>query len=148
MVAVDALVVEDQIAKVEGIALHRGWPFERVDTRSFRLALKARNDDVYHLEVECVGFPAEPAAFHWRNPATGELDRPADAPAPFNYFHGSGRICAPWNRLASTPGGPHTKWERAGWQQHARAGGTVTLAAMVIRIHRELRRKEYQGRHP
>ena len=148
MVAVDDLVIEGQIAKVEEIAFHRGWPFERVDARSFHLSLTARNGDLYHLEVECAGFPAEPAAFHWRNPASGELDELADAPSPFNYFHGTGRICAPWNRLASTPGGPHTEWERTGWQRHPRTGGTVTLAAMAIRIHRELQSKEYRGRHP
>ena len=147
MVAVDDLLVEGQIAKVKELALHRGWPFEGVAPRSFRLALEAQDGDTYQLEVGCAGFPVEPAAFHWRDPASGALDRLIDAPRPFDFFHGTGRICAPWNRLASTPGGPHEGWERAGWQQHPRTGKTTTLAAMVLRVHHELQSKRYRGRH-
>ena len=146
MVAVADLLIEGQIAKVEELALHRGWPFERVDPRKFRLSLEARNGDGYQLEVECVNFPTEPAAFHWRNPVTGELDQLADAPVPYEYFHKSGRICAPWNRLASAPGGPHEAWVRANWQNQDETKGTVTLAAMVLRIHHELQSTRYRGR--
>lgn len=146
MPAVDDLIVDQQVAAVEEIARRRGWPFERVDPRIFRISLPARDDDVFHLEVDCNRFPAHPAAFHWRNPATGELDLLADAPAPFEYFHPSGRICAPWNRLASMPGGPHTDWKLAGWQEESRTGGTVTLPAMVLRIRHELQSDRYKGR--
>ena len=146
MVAVDDLVVEPQIAAVERIGQLHGWGFERVGPRCFRVSLSARTADVYQLEVDCTGFPAQPAAFHWRNPGTGQLDDLADAPAPYNYFHGSGRICAPWNRLASTPGGPHEEWAKAAWQEQRQTGGTVTLAAMLLRVHSELRSERYQGR--
>ena len=146
MVVVDDLVVEPQIAAVEEIAQLHGWPFERVGPRCFRVSLSAQNGDVYQLEVECVGFPAEPAAFHWRNPVTGQLDDLVDTPAPYGYFHDSGRICATWNRLASMPGGPHPKWVKAGWQEQPRTKGTVALPAMVLRIHSELRCEDYKGR--
>ena len=150
MVAVDDLVVAPQVAEVEKIAQLHGWPFVRIGPRCFRVSLSAHNGDVYQLEVECVGFPALPAAFHWRNAETGQLDGRADAPAPYrrypNFFHDTGRICAPWNRLASTTGGPHERWEQASWQEQEETKGTVTLAAMVLRVHSELRSERYQGR--
>ena len=96
--------------------------------------------------MECDGFPVQPAAFHWRNQETGQLDEPADSPAPYGFFHSTGRICAPWNRLASTEGGPHREWVQANWMQQAETKGTVTLAAMVTRLHYELRSQRYGGR--
>ena len=150
VVGVEDFVVESQIAAVEEIAQLYDWPLERVGTRCFRVTLAARNGDVYQIEVECTGFPVQPAAFHWRNPATGELDNLADSPMPYregpNYFYKTGRICAPWNRLASTPGGPHREWQQSGWQEQKETGGTVTLAAMVLRISHELRSQRYSGR--
>ena len=146
VVAVDDLIVEPQIRDVAEIAQRRDWPFEHVGPRCFRISLSAHNGDVYQLQVDCDGFPALPAAFHWRNPITGELDRPADAPKPYNFFHSTNRICAPWNRLASTPGGPHTGWIQANWKEQAETRAAVKLAAMVLRIYHELRTENYQGR--
>ena len=146
MGTVEDLAVEREIeAVIENAELH-GWPFERVGSRRFRLTLAAHNSDRYHIEVECEGYPVWPAAFHWRNLETGQLDEPADSPAPYGFFHGTGRICAPWNRLASTDGGPHRKWVQANWMQQPETKGTVTLAAMVMRLHHELRSKQYVGR--
>ena len=147
MASVEDVVVEGQIATVKEIAEHRGWPFEHPGCRCFRISLIAGNGDAYQLEVNCEGFPVEPAAFHWRNPQTGDLDKLADAPARYGYFHKSGRICAPWNRLASEPGGPHTDWKRANWREQPETQGTTTLPAMVLRINRELRSKRYRGRY-
>ncbi len=146
MVFVDDLIFDSQIAAVEEIAAVHGWRFERVEQRRFRVCLIARTGDLYQLEVECDGYPTLPASFHWRNPETGRLDQLADSPRPYNYFHPSGRICAPWNRLASVEGGPHLEWEQTGWQHSEWTKGAVTLAAMLLRIHRELRSPEYGGR--
>lgn len=144
--AVNDLIVESHIAAVEENGQSHGWPFERVGRRCFRVCLTARTGDVYELEVDCEGFPSLPASFHWRNRQTGKLDDLADSPRPFNFFHGSGRICAPWNRLASTEGGPHLEWAQTSWQHNELTKGTRTLAAMVLRIHHELRSPQYQGR--
>ena len=147
MSTVNDLVVEPEMQKVEEIAQTHGWSLERVSPRCFRVTLIARTGDTYQLEIECDGFPARPPAFHWRNPTTGELDNFADSPDPYNYFHGkSGRICAPWNRLASMPGGPHTEWVQANWQEQPQTQGTLTLAAMILRIHFELCSSGYRGR--
>ena len=119
VVAVEDLVVEPQIDAVGNIAPHHDWCFERVGPRCFRVSLSARNGDIYQVEVDCARFPVEPAAFHWRNRETGALDQIADSPEPYGYFHSSGRICAPWNRLASMPDGPHPDWVRSGWQEQS-----------------------------
>lgn len=146
MATVGHLAMEREIAAVEEIAQHRNWPFERVGPQCFRVSLSAQNGDIYQIEVECDDFPVRPAAFHWRNRETGQLDDKTDAPLPYDYFHEYGRICAPWNRLASTPGGPHLEWVQASWREQPETQGTVTLAAMVLRIHHELRSSRYKGR--
>ena len=146
MPTVEDLVIEKGIAEVAENAHLHGWAFDRVGPRCFRVSLVAKNGDAYQLQVECDGFPDIPPAIHWRNPDSGALDDPADSPNPYNYFHESGRICAPWNRLASTEGGPHRKWEWANWRQQPETRATVSLAAMVLRIHHELRSGSYKGR--
>ena len=146
MATVEDLIVERQISEVMEIAQLRSWPFERLEPRSFRVSLCARDGDIYQLEVDCEDFPSQPPSFHWRNRETGDLDCLSDSPNRYDYFHGSGRICAPWNRLASMPGGPHRDWERINWQENPRTKGTNTLAAMMLRIHHELRSSRYRGR--
>ena len=150
MATVEDLVVERQIEAVSENAHLHGWPFERVGPRCFRVTLTTHNGDTYQVEVECDGFPVRPAAFHWRNQETGQLDALADSPEPYNtgdnFFFPTGRICAPWNRLASTVGGPHREWDQSNWMRQAETKGTVTLAAMVTRLHHELRSRRYRGR--
>ena len=150
MGTVEDLAVEREIEAVRENAQLHGWCFERVGPRCFRITLTAHNGDTYQVEVECDGFPVRPAAFHWRNRETGRLDARADAPEPYNtgdnFFFPTGRICAPWNRLASTEGGPHQEWVQSNWMQQAETRGTVTLAAMVTRLHHELRSQRHRGR--
>ena len=140
------MVVESELSALKDNASLHGWQFERVESSRFRVSLTASNGDAYQLEVECKEFPVEPAAFHWRNQETGALDQLPDTPQPYDFFHRSGRICAPWNRLASEPDGPHPKWVRANWQQEPQTKGTTTLAGMVLRVHHELRSERYKGR--
>ena len=150
MGTVEDLAVNREIEAVKENADLHNWPFELIGPRCFRVTLSARNGDDYQVECECDGFPVRPSAFHWRNRETGELDALADAPEPYdtghNFFFPTGRICAPWNRLASTEGGPHPEWVQSNWMQQAQTGGTVTLAAMLSRIHHELRSNRYRGR--
>ena len=99
MATVEDLAVEPEIDAVKENAQLHGWPFERVGPRCFRVTFTANNGDIYQVEVECGGFPVQPAAFHWRNPGTGQLDALADSPAQYGYFHDTGRICAPGTAL-------------------------------------------------
>ena len=146
MERVEDLIVESEISAVDENARLHGWAFERVGPRCFRVTLIARNGDEFQVEVECDGYPVRPAAFHWRNRKTGQLDDEADAPAPYSFFSYTGQICAPWNRLASIDNGPHPEWVQANWRQQAETRGTVTLAAMVSRIGHELQSGLYSGR--
>ena len=150
MGTVEDLAIDREIKAVRENAQLHGWPFDLVGPRCFRVTLSARNGDVFQIEVECEGFPAQPAAFHWRNQETGQLDVLAAAPKPYiagqNFFFSTGQICAPWNRLASTEGGPHQEWAQSNWMQQAATKGTVTLAAMVSRLDHELRSQRYIGR--
>lgn len=147
VVQVDDLILERQIEDLAEVAQCHGWLLERVNQNCFRVSLEARVGDAYQLEVHVDGYPGLPPFFHWRNPITGELDQHSDAPAPYNFFHDSNRICAPWNRLASTSGGPHNAdWVQSNWKEQPETGGAKTLAAMVQRIHHELRSEHYQGR--
>ena len=143
---VEGLAIKREIAAVKENAQLHGWLFERVGERCFRVSLSARNGDNFHVQVEFDGFPVQPASFHWWNRETSQFDDVADSPKPYDFFFPTGEICAPWNRLASRGGGPHPEWKRASWMQHPNTKGTVTLAAMVLRIHHELRSDRYQGR--
>ena len=141
----DGIVTKQIRAVMENSHLY-GWEFDSVGDHRFRVTLAANNGDAYQIEVDHEGFPGLPPAFHWRDPETGELDQSASSPTPYNYFHGSGKICAPWNRLASGEGGPHPEWEQAGWQSNPYTKGTTTLSAMILRIQTELKGSNYQGR--
>ena len=139
-------IVAKQIQDVMANSHLYGWEFESVSEHRFRVTLAANNGDAYQIEVDYEGFPGLPPAFHWRDIQTGELDEPASTPNQYNYFHGSGKICAPWNRLASGEGGPHQEWQLANWQSNPYTKGTTTLSAMILRIHTELKSSSYKGR--
>lgn len=146
MTAVRDGIVAKQVQDVIANSHLYGWEFESVGDHQFRIALATQNGDAYQIEVNYEGFPGLPPAFHWRDMRTGELDQLISSPNPYNYFHGSGKICAPWNRLASGEGGPHQEWELAAWQSNPYTKGTTTLSAMILRIHIELKSDNYQGR--
>ena len=145
MAAVGDSIVAKQLQDVRELSPYYGWEFESVGDHRFRIALAAKNGDTYQIEVNYEGFPGQPPAFHWRDMQTGKLDQLISSPNPYNYFHGSGKICAPWNRLASGEGGPHQEWELASWQSNPYTKNTTTLAAMILRIQTELQSDKYQG---
>ena len=146
MPTVGDAIVAKQIEDVKANSHLYRWEFARVGEYRFRVTLAANNGDAYQLEVDYQGFPGQPPAFHWRDPGTGKLDQLAASPTPYNYFHGSGKICAPWNRLASSGDGPHKEWVLANWQSNPYTKKTTTLSAMILRIQTELMREDYQGR--
>jgi hypothetical protein len=102
------------------------------------------------LKAECDGLQQKPPAWHWYNPETSALDAPADTPkGSGGYFHSSGHICAPWNRLAYKsvdPAGPHGDWELSNWMANPKTGACTTLSAMALRIAIELGSSRYTGR--
>ena len=144
------LLFAEQFDHLNQIAAGKGWELKRTDRPGFVLGLPARDGSRYFLKAECEGFLGVPPAWHWYNPETGTLDAPADTPrGSGGYFHGSGRICAPWNRLAYKsvdPAGPHGDWELSNWTGNPQTGACTTLSAMVLRIAVELGSTRYTGR--
>ena len=148
MTTVGDSIVAKQIEQVMENSHLYGWEFEVVGDYQFRITLTANDGDWYQIEVNYEGFPGQPPAFHWRDKATGELDRPDASPNQYDFFirhNDVPVICAPWNRLASEVG-PHSEWSLAGWQSNERTGETKTLSAMLLRIAVELKSEKYQGR--
>lgn len=142
------LVLESQLADLGQNAGVHGWLFKPVDPTSFVLGLPAKDGSDMALYVKCDGYPAEPPAWHWYNRDTEAIDAPGDTPTGGSFFHGSGVICASWNRLAyrsENPRGPHNDWDIGNWMAVPQTGGTRTLAAMAGRIAHELR-TSYAGR--
>jgi hypothetical protein len=145
MATAGELVFEEQFGHLREIAASREWPLER----AFILGMKARDGSQYWLLVDCSDYPAMPPVWHWYNPATKLLEQPADTPKGSGFLHSSGRICAPWNRLAYKkidPNGPHDDWDLANWMTNPKTGNCITLSAMALRIHVELGSARYQGR--
>lgn len=139
------LVLAEHIGDLREIAAAKGWDF----VPPLAVGMAARDGSRYWLLGDCEGFPARPPAWHWYNPQTKALDQPADTPKGSGFLHDSGRICAPWNRLAYTqvdPKGPHSDWDLASWMANPKTGRCTTLAAMALRIFVELNGGNYHGR--
>ena len=116
-----------------------------MDSTTFTLILPAKDGSSIQSIAECSDYPVLPPAWHFRNPESGALDQPRDTPRGGSFFHSSGVICAPWDRLAYRPQGPHGDWQISDWRSNPKAGGTRTLCAMALRIAVELR-GQYEGR--
>jgi hypothetical protein len=144
------LVFAEQFEHLRQVAGNRGWDLKETSGPGLVLGLPARDGSHLWLKVECDGFQGKPPAWHWHNPETGALDSPADTPkGSGGYFHPSGRICAPWNRLAYKSivrNGPHEDWELSNWMTNSYTGCCTTLAAMAIRIAVELGSSRFTGR--
>jgi len=142
MATASELVLESQLADLRQNAGVHGWFFELVEPTTFVLGLPAKDGSDLALFVKCNDYPSQPPAWHWYNRETKEIDAFGDTPTGGSFFHGSGVICAPWNRLAyktKDPRGPHNDWDIGNWMAVAQTGGTRTLAAMAERVAHELR---------
>ncbi len=148
MATATELVLGEELEDLRRNAERRGWTLEVLDTKTFILALPAKDGTWVQLLAECDDYPTSPPAWHFRNPQTGELEHPAGTPRGGGFFHSSGVICAPWNRLAyrsQWERGPHNDWTIGDWRANPSTGGAKTLSAMALRIYVELQ-SSYQGR--
>lgn len=134
---------------VRQIAASRGWELEELEGCKFIVGMKARDGTQFWQFVDCEGYQTIPPAFNWYNPESMRKNYPSDTPIGGGFFHSLGRICAPWNRLAykeHDSQGPHGDWQLSNWLNNPGTGETKTLAAMLLRIHRELQSPEFRGR--
>jgi hypothetical protein len=142
------LLYEEQMIPVRQIGAFRGWELEEFEGCKFIVGMKARDGSQFWQFVDCEDYQAIPPAFNWYNPEGNVKNHPSDTPNGGSFFHPSGRICAPWNRLAYQQeyGGPHKEWQLSNWMSNPNTGGTRTLMAMLLRIYRELQSPEFKGR--
>lgn len=136
------LTLGTELDAVRELLESRGWG---LTSPTFMLTLPAKDKSHIDFLVVCDRYPELPPAWHFRNPKTGLLDQPADTPVGGGFFHSSGVICAPWNRLAYTAPGPHPEWDIGNWRQNPKTGATTTIPAMVLRLAVELA-GSYTGR--
>jgi hypothetical protein len=149
MTTVLEIVLQEQVLRLREIAENRGWFFELKSNDSFVIGFPARDRSMFWLRVDCDGFPGLPPAWHWYNVQTQQIDQPTDTAIGQGFLHGSGRICAPWNRLAYKnvdPAGPHSDWTLANWMTNPYTRECRTLAAMALRVFVELQSERFQTR--
>ena len=144
------LVFAEQFGHLRQVAESRGWDLTQTDGPGFILGLPARDGSRFALQVTCENFPGTPPIWRWCNPETHIPDQLLDMPrGSGGYFHNSGRICAPWNRIAYSqvdPQGPHSDWQLENWMTNPKTGCCTTLPAMALRLAVELMSARYQGR--
>jgi len=143
------LFYEEQMVHVRQIAASRGWTLEELEGCKFIVGIKARDGTQFWQFVDCESYQIIPPAFNWYNTDSKARNQPSDTPIGGQYFHSSGRICAPWNRLAykeCDAQGPHGDWQLSNWMSNPKTGETKTIAAMLLRIYRELQSQEFKGR--
>lgn len=145
MATASELAVAEELVSLARVAVERRWGLRVLNSDTFILTFPAKDGSNIQLKVDCSDYPVLPAAWHFRNPETGALDRPQDIPRGGSFFHGSGVICAPWNRLTYKPQGPHGDWQISDWRSNPKTGGARTLCAMALRIAVELQ-GPYVGR--
>src|SRR5262249_39031067 len=119
------LLFAEQFKDLREIAANKGWDLEQTDGPGFVLSLPARDGSRLAHKVNRDGYKGNPWAWHWYNREPGALDPPADTRKGSGYFHSSGPICAPWNRLAYksiNAKGPHDDWNLANWMTNPKTG--------------------------
>lgn len=144
------LLYASEVDVLTSVAAARDWPLRTLSARSFLLGLQARDERWWYLLVDCEEYKATPPAWHYSTPEGTDLDSAKVTPkGKGGYFHGSGRICAPWNRLSYKvidAAAPHGDWELANWLSNPKTGGCRTLLAMALRMHVEFNSVRYLGR--
>ncbi len=149
MTTVAELTIEEEIKPLKHIALRRGWHLELFTAVTFEIGLPARDGTRFWLYCDCERYPSVPPAWHWYNAESKAVDQLKDIPCGGAFFHNSGVICAPWNRLAyrsEDARGPHSDWTIGDWRSNPYTGGCRNLAAMALRIAVELKAATYKGR--
>lgn len=149
MATATELLYEEQMVSVRQIAAVRGWELDELEGCKFIIGMKARDGTQFWQFVDCEGYQTTPPAFNWYNTESKAKNQHSDTPLGGSYFISSGQICAPWNRLAykeCNPQGPHGDWQLSNWMSNPKTGETKTIAAMLLRIYRELQSHEFKGR--
>lgn len=148
METAEDFIVEAELGYLREVADGRGWVFQKQGERQLLLGLPASDETWFYTLLDCTGYRTQPPAWHWSDESSKVLDDPRFTPKGRGFLHSSGRICAPWNRLAYSQvdtKGPHKDWELETWVSNPKTGQCTTLAAMALRIFVELQGDRYFG---
>lgn len=151
MTTATEMTVEEELRGLNAIVEKRTerWKLEIHSPIEFALGLQAKDQSWVWFLVKCDQYPAVPPAWHMYNPANGEIDQPKQTLRFGKFFHSSGVICAPWNRLAyksEDSRGPHGEWTIGAWKSNPWTKSCRTLAAMALRLYVELQSKAFDNR--
>lgn len=131
------LIVEEELAELAANATEIGWSLTVLEGGAFVLGVAAKNGTKLFWRCETDRYPTFPPAWHWAD-ATGDvIDVPSVTGVGGNFFHTSGVVCAPWNRLAYKAidaRGPHDDWTIGDWLTNTRTRQCTTLSAMATRL--------------
>ncbi len=150
MASVADLELSDELRYLEENATAQGWPLTKRSPDTFLIGLPAQDGSMFWLLCEHDRYPGMPPAWHWSNNDASALDQLRDTPIENGGFlHGSGVICAPWNRLAyrsMDQRGLHGDWQIGDWRNNSYTLNCKTIPAMALRIFYELQKKPFRGR--
>lgn len=140
--------VEGQLQALKNTAEHFGWSFRWVPEKLYLEFERESGGTRRRLRAIVRDCPVKPPAWEFLDASGVRLSGSEQIPgAPLpngkaSIFHGSGVICAHFNRLAYEPGGPHAKkWVIEEWKRVPRAGQVVALtlgemlAAITAHLH-------------
>lgn len=148
-----AVIVEGELLEARPLAERRGWHLEKLGPLAFKASITAKSvgeqpPETYVFEWELDDYRAVPPAIHVAMPDGSERDTKRCLPQDgHGFFHDSGYICAPWNRLAYLPGGPHAgdgAWQLAGWAEASKPNNRIGMILELIWTL--LNDSGYQGR--
>lgn len=148
MATATELLVEEELAQLKENAQIMGWTVTQLCGLNFLLGVPAKDESWLYVRCEPDLFPTEPPAWRWCDAKGENPDTPAVTGIGGQFFHSSGVICAPWNRLAYKnidPRGPHEDWAIGNWMANEKTRQCRTLAAMASRIAVEATRN-FQNR--
>jgi hypothetical protein len=151
MATVTELTFAEELKPLQDIVAQRpdDWQLGLRGSTEFALGIRDKNKAWIWFLVRCDRYPGAPPAWHWFNPETGAVDQPTETLRTGGFFHSSGVVCAPWNRLAyraEDPRGPHPEWIIGNWREIPQTGQCNSLAAMALRLYVELHSPRYPDR--
>lgn len=147
MTTITEFVVSEELDTFRKCAEVLDWEIKEVDPITFVVGFQSGKGQEFWCKVICENYKQNPPFWHWYNPTTKLIDQSNDIPqieggSIRGYFHSSGIICAPWNRLAyksiSQPNGLHPEWVLSDWITNPKTGICTTLTGMAIQVHQEL----------
>ncbi|WP_152485760.1 hypothetical protein [Euryhalocaulis caribicus] len=131
------LLIQEEVTDLEANAAAVGWKFQKLDSLQFVLGVKTKDASWLYVRCEPENYPTKPPAWRWCNSDGNECDELHVTARGGNFFHSSGVICAPWNRLAyksEDSRGPHSDWDIGAWVENEKTRQCRTLSAMASRI--------------